>query len=111
MTHREGLPADHADAPDAAIGTAPQDEWYRDTHAATCGKERRAAAGLPEGGGDRESLDQWVAEQLAGLNESELLRVKAKLDEIAATRPVVDRRSPTEREIARRTAEKLRTGR
>lgn len=93
MTHREGLPAEHADVPDAAIGTAPQDEWYRDTHAT------------------RESLDQWIAEQLAGLNESELLRVKAKLDEIAATRPVVDRRSPTEREIDRRTAEQLRTGR
>jgi hypothetical protein len=108
MTHREGLPAEHAAVPDAAIGTAPQDEWYRDTHATTCGKEQQAAAGLPERVVDRESLDQWIAEQLAGLNESELLRVKAKLDEIAATRSVVDRRTPAQRDIDARTAAQLR---
>lgn len=70
--------------------------------------EHAAAAEQYRSTSDRAAPDQWIAERVAGLTEAGLLQVKAKLDEIAADRPVVDRRTPAQRDVDARTAAQLR---
>lgn len=46
-----------------------------------------AEAALPPKVTNLESLDMWISEVLASLTEAELLRVKAKIDEITQSGP------------------------